>query len=80
MLKFFVMINCDICGRTFENLAVSGITDPFIIDVITSDLERAAEESGWFYYHEEHRCTNCHQCLLQTTSEAARSLNRWTRT
>jgi hypothetical protein len=59
MLKFFVMINCDICGRTFENLAVSGITDPFIIDAITSDLERAAEESGWFYYREEHRCTNC---------------------
>jgi hypothetical protein len=58
MLKFFVMINCDICGRTFKNLAVSGIADPFIIDAITSDLERAAEESGWFYYHEE-RCTNC---------------------
>jgi hypothetical protein len=59
MLKTIAMINCDACGCTFEKLAVSSDTDPMIWDAVTSDLERAAESSGWFFYRQEHRCANC---------------------
>jgi hypothetical protein len=59
MLKSIVMINCDICGGTFEHLAVCADSDPMIWESVTSDLEKAAENSGWFYYRQEHRCANC---------------------
>jgi hypothetical protein len=61
MLKTIAMINCDICGGTFEKLAVSSANDPMVWDAVTSDLEQAAENSGWFYYRQEHRCTACLQ-------------------
>ena len=59
----FIAINCDMCGRIFEDLIIPCDEDPFITDEIISDLERAAANSGWFYYREEHRCTSC---LLNT--------------
>ncbi len=59
MLKSIVMINCDICGRTFEHLAISPADDPFIWSAITADLEKAAESVGWYFYKHEHRCDNC---------------------
>ncbi|HEY5234669.1 MAG TPA: hypothetical protein VIJ14_00705 [Rhabdochlamydiaceae bacterium] len=62
MLKSIVMINCDSCSCTFEHLAVSPAEDPFIWSAITADLERAAENAGWYLYHHEHRC---HNCMLQ---------------
>jgi hypothetical protein len=59
MFKTIAMINCDVCGGTFEQLAVCGDKDPTLWDAITSDLERAAESSGWYLYRQEHRCHNC---------------------
>jgi hypothetical protein len=59
MLKTIAMINCDICGRTFEHLAVCADKDPMIWHEVTSDLEQAAEGAGWSFYHEEHRCAHC---------------------
>ena len=59
MFKTIAMINCDNCGCTFEKLAICGDKDPFLWDAITSDLERAAESAGWYFYHQEHRCDNC---------------------
>jgi hypothetical protein len=61
MLKTIAMINCDICARTFEHLAVCADTDPMVWHEVISDLERAAEDAGWFFYHEEHRCMHCLQ-------------------
>jgi hypothetical protein len=62
MLKSIAMINCDICGGTFEHLAISSADDPFIWGRIIADLELAAENAGWYLYHHEHRC---HNCMLQ---------------
>lgn len=59
MFKTIAMLNCDICGGTFEKLAVCGDKDPFLWDAITSDLEHASESAGWYCYHREHRCDTC---------------------
>ncbi len=59
MLKTIAMINCNICGHTFERLAVCADKDLMIWRKVTSDLEHAAEDAGWYFYHEQHRCAHC---------------------
>ena len=66
MLKSIAMITCDICGGTFEHLAASPADDPFVWGHIIADLERAAENSGWYLYKHEH---HCHNCMLQDLYE-----------
>jgi hypothetical protein len=59
MLKTIAMIDCDICGATFEKIAVFSVDNLNDWTTAISDLEHTAENLGWFYYHQEHRCIAC---------------------
>jgi len=59
MLKSIVMLNCDNCGCTFERLAICVDANPTIWGAVVTDLEYAAEDTGWFFYRHKHRCAHC---------------------
>jgi len=60
MHQIIVYIECDICRKSFPRLtnAASGST-PSYWRRIASDLEYAAQLSGWHCYQDQHRCFDC---------------------
>ena len=50
MLKLIVTIVCDICGDTFEPVAVSCDRNPSAWRFLARELEASAEGSGWNLY------------------------------
>jgi hypothetical protein len=59
MLKVIVMLDCNICGKPFENIATSDTHDPLAWKALAHDLEDTAENHGWSLYRSAHHCELC---------------------
>jgi hypothetical protein len=58
MLKIIVIIDCDICGESFERIAVTTDRNPQTWGCLPLSLEADAEHCGWDCYS-AHRCYDC---------------------
>lgn len=69
MLKTTFTINCDECGKCFENLLIALEPDQHLEAVRL--IQVLAQEDGWHLYRQHHRCSDC--VLEATTVGPARS-------
>ena len=58
MLKIIIVINCDICGQSFDHIATSIDGNPMVWDYLLMDLEYRAERCCWSCYS-GHHCPSC---------------------
>jgi len=58
MFKMILMIDCDICGECFEQVALSCDRNPKAWQYMVADLKASAETSGWDL-HRSHQCDAC---------------------
>lgn len=59
MFKLILIIDCDICGESFDRVALSTDRDPTAWQYLTADLEMRAESRGWNLHRAEYRCYDC---------------------
>jgi hypothetical protein len=59
MLKVIVMIDCNICGQSFDRVVTSCDRHPEAWKFLACDLEYEAERSGWSLQRSAHHCDYC---------------------
>ena len=59
MLKIIVIIDCDICGDSFERIAISTDRNPQTWGHLPLSLAAEAETCGWDCYSAHH----CYDCI-----------------
>jgi hypothetical protein len=59
MLKVFLMIDCNDCGRPFDRVTSSNDTDPIAWRALQADLEWTAQRRGWTHQRSAHYCDWC---------------------
>lgn len=59
MLKVILMLDCNICGQPFREVAASTDRDPLAWKPLACELEYNAEGSGWSCHRGAHYCDYC---------------------
>lgn len=59
MFLYIATLNCDRCGDPFGKIAVSTVDDAAGCDALKTELDLAAQESGWFRYKDGITCDCC---------------------
>jgi hypothetical protein len=59
MLKIIVIIDCDVCGESFERIAISTDRNPQAWGPLPLLLAAEAEMRGW----DCHSADYCHDCI-----------------
>jgi hypothetical protein len=59
VFKIIVMIDCNVCGRPFDQIATSSEPDPLWWKSLSLDLEDVSQDSGWSFFRSAHYCGDC---------------------
>jgi hypothetical protein len=60
MLKVLLMLDCDDCGRPFDqSLVAFELSDPYEWSSLSAELETLAEGAGWDFHKTRMRCCDC---------------------
>lgn len=62
MFKLVVILECDMCGESFNRMAISADRNPVAWDYLLAGLEARAETACWTC-HIEHYCNSCLESL-----------------
>ncbi len=73
MFLHIATLNCDRCGDPFGRIVVSAIDDASAYNSLTTELDLAAQASGWFRYKDE---ITCDSCLLDSAYQQELSRKR----
>lgn len=59
MFKVIIMLDCNICGQTFDRVATTTEKEVLVWKALSLDLEDDAINRGWGFLRSCHYCEHC---------------------
>jgi hypothetical protein len=65
MLKIIALLDCNSCGRPFDQVSISTDRDPRAWRILSDEVEYLALNRGWSTHRAAHYCDLCADAALR---------------